>query len=261
MFRSKYGSEYAYEAGADTPTCNKWQVNANLIKCLLVRGGARVCGCAAVPVRPAVRARPLPAALWLPCTPGLCGRARRGRAHTWRRALPHAPQVEPPANDVKVAMLSQIAQVRGPTKARSCGCAGRRARTAQVRLPCPRARGLQCSLTPSLCAPHHMRAPDLYSTRRAVMLTKQLQLGCMHHGRRSTRWRTGTCTAWRASSCRRASPWAAPSSRRPARRPPPSFSTSRPPTRPPASCSTSRPPTRHPSGRRPCRRRRCRPCG
>jgi BASS family bile acid:Na+ symporter/vacuolar protein sorting-associated protein IST1 len=38
MFASKYGKEYASEAASDT-TCTKWQVNPNLIRCLLVSEG------------------------------------------------------------------------------------------------------------------------------------------------------------------------------------------------------------------------------
>jgi len=36
MFAAKYGKEFAHEAGADAPTCNKWSVNANIVRCLLV---------------------------------------------------------------------------------------------------------------------------------------------------------------------------------------------------------------------------------
>ncbi|KAF5840539.1 regulator of Vps4 activity in the MVB pathway-domain-containing protein [Dunaliella salina] len=35
MFAAKYGKEFAHEAGADAPTCNKWSVNSNIVRCLL----------------------------------------------------------------------------------------------------------------------------------------------------------------------------------------------------------------------------------
>ncbi len=35
----RYGKEFAHEAGADAPTCKKWSVNANIIRCLLVGVG------------------------------------------------------------------------------------------------------------------------------------------------------------------------------------------------------------------------------
>ncbi len=36
LFQSKYSKEYVQEASSDV-TCSKWQVNTNLIRCLLVR--------------------------------------------------------------------------------------------------------------------------------------------------------------------------------------------------------------------------------